>query len=196
MKKNTAMAVTGDVGAGKSTVAGLFEALGGVRIDADLVVGELWRTKEVADTAVGRWGGGILDRSGRVMHKAVAGIIFENRAEYDWATSLLHPRVRKEIQRRVDLLGNEQWAVVEIPLLFESGVADWVTATIFVAASRETRLERCRVRGWDEAEMTRRESFFLPSEERMALSDYVVQNDGDFEALKKQVNKIHDAAVK
>ena len=193
MTTGTVIAVTGDVGAGKSTVSRLFESLGGFLIDADRVVAELWLRPEVIAAAVERWGTDILD-GGRVVHARVAQRVFAgNRREYDWLTALLHPRVKEEIKRRLDLLRVDgKWAVVEIPLLFEAGVASWVTVKVFVTASREVRLARCRARGWDEAEMARRESFFMPSPERMALSDYVVRNDGDLNELGEAVKRIYN----
>jgi dephospho-CoA kinase len=193
------MAVTGEVGAGKSTVARLLESLGGALIDADRVVADLWRTPEIVAAAVGRWGEEVLDGAGRVVHKAVADRVFaeSGRAEYEWLSRLLFPRVRKELDRRVGRLRAEDWCVVvvEIPLLFEAGVASWVTVKVFVTAPRPVRAARCRARGWDEAEMARRERFFMPSEERMALSDRVVHNDGGLEALGEAVEKIYNEAV-
>jgi dephospho-CoA kinase len=186
------MAVTGDVGAGKSTVSRLFEALGGFLIDADRVVAELWRRPEVIGAALERWGRGILDEDGRVVHASVAGIIFPNRVEYEWAMALLHPLVRKEIARRLELPRAEDWAIVEIPLLFEGGVPPWVTVRVFVTAPLALRVERCRVRGWDGAELAKRESFFMESERRMALSDFVVRNDGSPEDLKLAVKGVYD----
>jgi dephospho-CoA kinase len=191
------MAVTGEPGAGKSTVSKLFESFGGILIDADRVVADLWRTPEVAAVAVERWGKDVLDGAGHIVHKAVAGRIFaaSGRAEYDWLSRFLQPRIRRELERRVGLLGAEEWAVAEIPLLFETGVASWVTVKVFVTARREVRAARCRARGWDEAEMARRESFFMPSERRMVLSDYVVHNDGGLDELKETVEKIYNEVV-
>jgi dephospho-CoA kinase len=187
------MAVTGEVGAGKSTVAGLLASFGGVLIDADRVVADLWRTPEVVGAAVGRWGKGVLDGAGCIVHRAVAERIFaeSGRAEYDWLSRFLHPRVREELGRRVSCLGSGEWAVVEIPLLFEAGVASWVTVKVFVTASRTVRAARCRARGWDEAEMARRETFFMPSDQRVSLSDHVVRNDGTLDELRKAVENLY-----
>ena len=160
-------AVTGDVGAGKSTVSGILESMGWALIDADRIVADLWRTSGVMEAAVGRWGEGILE-NGAVARSKVGALIFGDRIEYDWAMNLLHPLVKKEMRLRVETLKGEGRPVVtEIPMLFEAGVEPWVDWKVFVAASRGVRLKRCLARGWDEAEMTRRESFFIPSEERM-----------------------------
>ena len=93
----------------------------------------------------------------------------------------------------MDDRGGEErrWAVVEIPMLFEVGRPDWLTSVVFVTAPWEVRVERCRVqRGWDEAELRRREGFFLPSEERMKRSDFVINNAGNLAALEADVRRI------
>ena len=192
----TAVAVTGDVGAGKFTAARLFESLGGTRFDADAVVAELWRCPDVVASAVGRWGPEILDSEGRAVPARIAARFFSSQAEYDWGCALLHPRVRAELARRVAALDpGREWAVAEIPMLFESGVPDWVSATVFVTAPWGVRMERCRARGWDEAELRRREAFFLPSEARIARSDFVVHNDGGLEDLERSVRLVCERVV-
>ena len=184
----TAVGVTGDVGAGKSTVARLMEAAGGVRLDADAVALSLWERPDIRMAAAARWGEGILDPSGGIDRRAVAGRIFSDPVEHRWCCDLLHPLVMTELERRVAGLSPIKWAVVEIPLLFESGRPDWLTSVVFVTAPWEVRAARCRAqRGWDEAELRRREGFFLPSEERMKLSDFVINNAGDLTELERRV---------
>jgi dephospho-CoA kinase len=187
------MAITGDVGAGKSTVSGILQSKGWALIDADRIVAGLWRTSGVIDAAVERWGEGILD-NGAVTHSKVGALIFNDMAEYDWAMGLIHPLVKKEMLLRVEELKGEGGPIAaEIPMLFEAGVASWVTLKTFVTASREVRLKRCAARGWDEAEVSRRESFFMPSNERMALSDFVIRNDGTLDELRKNIDEACDA---
>ena len=77
-------------------------------------------------------------------------------------------------------------------MLFEAGVPGWVTATVFVTADRAVRLERCRQRGWDEAELARREAFFIAGATRRARSDYVVENNGTLEELREAVLGIYE----
>ena len=190
MTPMAALAVTGDVGAGKSAAARLMEDMGAARFDADVIAGEMWRRPDVLRAALSRWGPGILDPEGRVAHRAVAARIFTDRAEYQWCCALLHPLVMEDLERRVLALPRDRWAVAEIPLLFEAGRPWWVAAAVFVTAPRDVRLARCRQRGWDEAELERREGFFLPSGERMARSDFVLRNDGNLEALKAGILRI------
>ena len=191
----TVIAITGDVGAGKSTVAKIFESLGGFLIDADCVVAELWKTPDMIRAAVGRWGAAVLGEEGHILHKPVADRIFSDKAEYDWLTGLLYPQVMNTMKNAIenaieDRAETRKWGIAEIPLFFEAGGASWVTATVFVTPSRDVRVARCRRRGWSEAEMERRESFFLPRQERMRRSDHVIENNGNLEMLKKNVQAL------
>ncbi|MDR1740515.1 MAG: dephospho-CoA kinase [Synergistaceae bacterium] len=183
------LAVTGEVGAGKSTAAKLLAAaLGAPLIDADAIVASLWKTGAMADLASGRWGVGVLNDDGTVRHAEVAARIFTDKAEYAWLMSVIHPLVMGEIDRRAEEAG--ALCVAEIPLLFESGRRRGNMRAVFVMAPRCVRLARCTERGWDEEELTRREGFFLPARERAAMSDYVIDNGGSLDALNEAVRKI------
>ncbi len=161
-----------------------------MRLDADAIALEQWRRPDVAQAAARRWGRQVLDPSGGIVRGTVAGRIFADRTEYDWACGLIHPLVMAELERRVAELSPDRWAVAEVPLLFEVGRPSWVTAAVFVTAPRALRIARCRQRGWDEAELTRREAFYLPSDERMALSDFVLNNEGDLASLRREAEAI------
>jgi len=184
-------AITGDIGAGKSTAAKIFEEMGALRIDADDIVKELWQDKEIISKATVRWGVQIIDSSKegvKVNFKAIANIIFGDPNENRFACELLHPKVMQIIEDRVRIANG--WVIIEIPLLFECGVPAWVNRTIFITAPKEVRENRCRSRGWNELEIKKRESFYLPSEERIKRSDFLIKNDGDFEELKKKLSKL------
>lgn len=174
--------LTGDVGAGKSSAARIWKGLGAMVIDADRVAKDLWEDPEILTHAVRRWGRGILDSSGRLLPSQVAGIVFENRDEYRWLCDLLHPGTRSEMERRAESAGG--WIVAEIPLLFENGVPWWVDMTVYVTASLECRIDRNAHRDWDEAEIRRRESWFMPTEKKVTLADRVIENTGTLEELR------------
>ena len=193
----TVVVVTGDAGAGKSTVARLMEAAGGLRLDADALALDLWRHPDVAEAALARWGRDVLDVAGNVDRRAIAARIFNSDEDYRWCCGLLHPLVMGELARRVSELAPPQWAVAEVPLFFEAAGpppgtrAPWATHVVFVTAPFEARLSRCREqRGWDEAELRRREGFFLPSASRMAWSDFVINNEGALPNLEAAVRDV------
>ncbi len=179
------MAVTGDIGAGKSTASGIFARLMGCdTVDADVVTSELWERGDVKSIAVSRWGSGILDTHGNIIRQEVAGHIFGDEEEHKFCNALIHPLVMARLQEITRTLDT---AVLEIPLLPEAGRPEWVDDVVYVSADFSVRAERCRVsRGWSNDELLRREKFLLPHEARMAMCDYVIRNESSLQELERQ----------
>lgn len=184
--------LAGGIGSGKSEVARILASLGCMVVDSDKDAKEALDRPEVRDQLVSWWGRGILDPSGRVARKAVSDIVFKGGSDKDRAAleALIHPILRS---RRADLREQAQAvgaraAVIDAPLLFEAGVDAECDAVMFVDAPRDLRLARIKAsRGWDEAELIRRESAQLPVEEKRRRSTVVVFNNGSLEALRPRV---------
>ncbi len=183
-----ALGVTGDVGAGKSTLTRLWSEMGASVIDADRIVRDLWKRPRVIAGAVSLWGEAVLDEAGKICSAAVAAIAFKDGEEYRRLNALLHPLVRIEMNRMASCL--EGWVVAEIPLLFETGAPEWIDASVYVTSPERARIERNAFRGWAGGEIERRESFLLPSEEKIKRADIVLENDGDLEALAKKAEEM------
>ncbi|MCL1940327.1 MAG: dephospho-CoA kinase [Synergistaceae bacterium] len=184
-------AITGDIGAGKSTAAKIFEEMGALRIDADEIAKGLWQDREIFSKALARWGDRIIDGGSdgeKPNLKAIAEIIFGDPDENRFACELLHPKTLQIMEGKIKAA--QGWVVAEIPLLFECGVPAWVNRTIFVTASPKIREDRCRSRGWGELEIAKRESFYISSEERKKRSDFLIINDGGLEELSKKLSKL------
>ncbi len=181
-------AVTGDVGAGKSTLTACWRRMGASVIDADEIVRSLWRRPDTVAGAVSLWGGEVVDEDGAIIHSRVAVRAFSDASEYRRLCDLLHPLVRVEMERAASSL--EGWVVAEIPLLFEGGLPWWVDLSVYVSTPLERRVELNRVRGWDKGEITRREGFLLPSDEKRRLSTYVVENSGTLDELTAQAEAL------
>ncbi len=186
----TTAVVTGDIGAGKSTAAKLLaEKLSCPLLDADKIAAELWHDDEVKKIFVSRWGSEILDSSGEIIKTEISRRIFFNIEEYKFCNSILHPLVMKELGVRSEKLGaKSKNLVIEIPLLFEAQANLLPACVIFVAANFETRSLRCfEQRGWSIDELKRRESFLMPREKKISMSDFVIHNDGTLEELKQKI---------
>lgn len=174
--------LTGDVGAGKSTLSSIWRASGAHVIDADAIVSDIWKDEEMIALAVDRWGIRIISGSGKPDHAVISGIVFENDEEYRWVCNKIHPIVRKRMAEMARCL--EGWVVAEIPLLFENGVADWIDLTVYVEAPLETRLSRNSHRGWGLEEIRKREGRLMERTRKMELADFIVTNDGSLEKLR------------
>lgn len=185
------IAVTGDIGAGKSTAAKLLaQKLSCEYINADKTAKSLWLRDDVKAQAVNQWGTSILDSEGRIVIPKIAELIFSDERNNKFCNSLIHPLVMTELE---EISRSLPCSVIEIPLLFEAGHHEWVDAVVYVAAEFELRVRRCEIqRGWSIDELVRREKFLLPSEEKIAASDFLIHNDKSISALEEQINKLGD----
>lgn len=105
--------LTGDVGAGKSTVSSVWASLGAHVVSADTIVAALWKRNEMVELAAGRWGERILRPGMALDHSAISRIVFGDEKEYRWVCETIHPLVREEMERVVESL--DGWIVAEIP---------------------------------------------------------------------------------
>lgn len=170
--------LTGDVGAGKSTLSKIWEGMGALIIDADRIAREMWDLPEVRVKAAARWGGGFFDGDQRAVYAAIAAKIFSNEDEYKFVSELLHPPTMAKIEDMVRKTSG--WTVVEIPLLFEYGRPVWIDYVVYVSALLEERINRNSARGWDAREIERREARLMAREKKMTMSEYVLDNSGSF----------------
>ena len=180
--------LTGSVSAGKSAALEALARLGAATVSSDAIVHDLLATDEMRGVLVDRWGdevasGGELDRS------KVAEIVFRDSDELSWLESQLHPRVGQAIAEWRERLGPEvRVAVVEVPLLFESGMEGVFDAVLAITAPLEVRAERADAKGLGELEG--RESRLLPEAEKAARSDFVVANDGSVADLEAKLEAL------
>jgi dephospho-CoA kinase len=183
--------LTGGIGAGKSTALAAFERLGGAVLSTDAVVHELYESDEVRDAVVERFGpevapDGIVDR------RVLAGHAFATSEDRAWLEGLLWPRVGARMAEwRVGLEASSpppRAAVVEVPLLFESGMNHGFDATVAVVADERVRSERAAARG--HAALDKRGARQLSQEEKAELATYVVLNDGTVEELEEKLSAV------
>ncbi|MFW5653099.1 MAG: dephospho-CoA kinase, partial [Planctomycetota bacterium] len=186
--------VAGGIGSGKSAVARQLATEGCIVSNADDEVRTLLRRPDVRDELVNWWGDRILDPDGAIDRRAVADIVFNNDAERKRLEAYLHPRVSEQRRTRWEAIeaGKADTAdaetpadgstsvvafVIDAPLLFEAGLDHECDAVIFVHADREVRLTRVREnRGWDSAELDRREQAQWPLDLKRERADHTIVN--------------------
>lgn len=180
--------LTGGIAAGKSEALRAFERLGAETISADEVTHELLGTDEVRSLLVDRWGdevapGGEIDRA------KVAEIVFADPAELAWLESELHPRVGARMAEwRHGLAPGAAVAVVEVPLLFETGMEPLFDSTLAVIAADEIREQRAADR--DITALEGRSGRQLSQDEKAARATHVVVNDGDLSDLEASISEL------
>jgi dephospho-CoA kinase len=184
----------GGPGSGKSFVARLFAEEGCGIIDADRIAREALQRPEVKRQLVDWWGEDVLDAEGNVDRAAVGKIAFGDADELRRLESVVHPKVHeKREQMRSEMREDPMIrAIVEdCPLLIESELDKGCDALVFVEAPRSVRLERVqRHRGWEEAELDRREQKQLPLDTKRERADYVVDNAQDEAEVHRSVRRV------
>lgn len=185
--------LTGGIAAGKSEALRILADLGAETVSTDGLVHELLGTTEVRDQLVDRWGPGVAP-GGEVDRAAVAAIVFERPEELRWLESLLHPRVGERVRRWTEKLpATAQVAVVEVPLLFEGGMASIFDATITVVAADEHRLARAAARGTGELEG--RNGRQLSQEEKAVQATFVIENHGSVPDLERELKRLYPELI-
>lgn len=188
--------IVGGIGSGKSEVARALGRLGCVVTDSDVQAREILTRPIVRERLVEWWGQSVLGVDGRVDRAAVAKIVFSDPASRRRLEELVHPLIHAERRALIERVAKEGTGtvpavIVDAPLLFEAGVDRECDAVIFVDAPWEVRLKRVkRTRGWDAAELERREAAQLPLEEKRRRSGFVVDNGGsraDVEGRAREV---------
>ena len=178
--------LTGGIAAGKSEALAAFGRLGAETISSDAVVHELLDSEELRERLVERWGpqvapGGAIDR------RRIGEIVFGQPEELTWLEAQLHPRVGDRIAAwRRSLDPDTGFAVVEVPLLFETPLAGAFDVTVAVVADEKVRRRRAEQRG--QALVDERAARQLEQDEKAARADYVVRNDSSLEDLEQELS--------
>jgi dephospho-CoA kinase len=179
------------MGAGKSTALAALEQSGAAVLSTDRVVHELYDSPDVRQAVVERFGPEVAP-DGEVDRGALAQTAFATPEGRAWLEGLLWPRVGARIQqwrREVERADPPPAAaVIEVPLLFESGMQDAFDATIAVVAAEQLRASRAESRGHQALdERTARQ---LSQKEKAERATYVVVNDGSVEELQANLTSI------
>jgi dephospho-CoA kinase len=185
---NLIVGLTGGMGCGKSTVAALFARHGFEPLDADQVVrDELLPDPEVVAALRGKFGDAIIDPDGRVSRKRLAHVVFADDDALHWLENLLHPRLHAR-WRALFAAARGRKFIVEVPLLFETGMNNWFDFTLCVTTDSALQLRRLEERGIAPELARQRLAKQLPLARKCELADFVILNDGSLQFLGEQVS--------
>lgn len=183
--------LTGGIAAGKSESLMALERLGVATLSSDAVVHELLNSDEVRSLLVDEFGPDIVE-DGEVDRGRIAEQVFGDDERREWLEGVLWPRVGQRIHEwRTDLEQRDsppRAAVVEVPLLFESGMESGFDATIAVIADESVREERAAARG--HTGVASRTARQLSQEEKSQRADFTVRNDGTLDELERKLSDV------
>lgn len=191
---NYLVGLTGGIGSGKSTVAGMFAELGARIVDTDLISHQLTSADgEAIDAIRASFGERYVAADGSLDREAMRTLVFANPDEKRRLEAILHPRILVQTRQQAKSPTDAPYTLIMVPLLFESGrYRDWLQRIVTVDCSEETqiahtiqrsRLDKTAIRAIMAQQISR--------SERTRLADEVIHNDGSLDDLKSQVVGIH-----
>lgn len=187
------LGLIGQIGAGKSTAAGVLAGRGGAVIDADKLGHAALDVPAVKDALVAKWGTGILKPDGTVNRRAIAGIVFGDEAEKRFLEATVFPVIGAMAEAAIRTAKADpatRFVVLDAAVMLEAGWAGVADKLLFLAAPRDVRLDRLHRRaGWTDSDLTAREASQWPAAEKMARADAVVVNDGTVEDLAHRLKR-------
>jgi dephospho-CoA kinase len=189
--------LTGGIGSGKSTVARRFAELGALVIDADALAREVVEpgTDGLA-AVVAEFGEQVLDGDGRLDRPALAQLVFGDEAARGRLNAIVHPRVRARAAELIAAAPPGTVVVQDVPLLVETGQADTYDLVVVVEAPEELRVRRlARDRGMSADEVRARMAAQASDEQRRAVADVVLVNDGTPDDLRAKVDQLWRSRV-
>ncbi len=200
MKKKTNttffLGITGGIACGKSLVYKYFLDFGVKGISADNICRELMSPRGAAISEVKKhFGSGVISEDGTINRRRLGEIVFSDPGKLSILNGIMHPMVKDAItlwrEGIKSLRPVEKLAVLEIPLLFETGDYFWLDAVVVVSSSRQKSIERMIKRDvLTEKQSNERYNAQLSLEWKKKKADFIIENNGDKEAAKRSAWEI------
>jgi dephospho-CoA kinase len=188
--------LTGGIGSGKSAVAAAFAKRGATVIDADILARQVVAPRSDGLREIAALWPQAIRPDGALDRPAMAQIVFSDETARARLNAITHPRVRA-LAAAIEAAAPDGLIVHVIPLLFEGDAWRGFEKTVLVFAPFEARIARVIARdGTDRAAVERRMAAQIDPELARSRADYVIENDGDLEALRERSNRCYDALLR
>lgn len=195
--------LVGGIGSGKSAVASWLAARRNVVIvNGDEAGHQVLKQREVKRRIRERFGDSVFDEQGEIIRSALARVVFgptsghrQARAELE---SIVHPEIRKVFHEAILAARSSraEAVILDAAVLLESGWRDLCDTVVFVDAPRAVRLRRIvENRGWDEAQLQKREASQWPVESKRSAADELVDNSGSLAEAGRQLERVLDRVL-
>ncbi|RMF18085.1 MAG: dephospho-CoA kinase [Candidatus Dadabacteria bacterium] len=188
------VAITGNIGSGKSTVARLLGRRGAVVIDADQLARDVVAPGTPGAAAIrDAFGDEVFDVHGELDRKALGAVVFADPDARRRLEQITHPAIRAEMMQRIARAQRQAppLIVLEVPLLFEGGMDRMFPDVLLVAADDDVRRQRIAARdSLPAAEIDNRMRSQMPQQEKLERARWVIWNNGGLDALEAAVERL------
>jgi dephospho-CoA kinase len=188
-KKKLIIGLTGQIGCGKSTALAYLASKGIFTISTDGLAGKLLTLEKCYSKIINRFGKKILNKEGTLSRSLLSEVIFTDKTKRKWLEGLLHPLI---IENTIFLIENcrEKIAVIDAPLLFETGFDKHCDITVSIIADKKTQKERLLQRGWSQRHASGRIKTQFSNALKAELSDIIIVNDSSLKHFHHKLNDL------
>lgn len=182
------VAITGNIASGKSVVQEILETSGFAVFDADIAAHELLDDNSAVLETFADFD--ILE-NGKISREKLGKIVFNNKNLLEKLNAIIHPLVRAEIEAFFAENSDKNIVFAAVPLLYECGMENMFDRVVLIQTSDSVRLERLIKRsGYSREYALKRLESQMPQDKKAAKADFIINNDGDFGALTRQVSTL------
>ncbi len=187
--------ITGGLGTGKTSTAGVFKSLGAASLDADRMAHAALKKNTASYKRIVRaFGSSILDRYGKINRTRLATLTFGSKKALKKLCDIIHPIVLKKIREKVNRIkssGCVPAVVIDAPLLIETNLHKIADCLIVVKTSRRVQIDRAMEKtGLTLEEVKRRIKSQMPLSKKIKMADHIIDNEGRKSDMKKMIKKI------
>lgn len=181
--------LSGNIGCGKSSLSNIFKEEHIDVVDADIVARHIFEDEELLETVFKKFGPSIKNKDGSLNRKALGNIVFNDDKKLVELNNITHPRIKEKIFNQIEDIRNQNKsiAILDAALLVEGGYLKDVDLLLIVTCDENVQIERIKLRdNCTKEEALSRINSQMSQTEKAKYADYIIDNSGTLEELKKK----------
>ena len=197
MKSKLYIGLSGGIASGKSLVSDEFSLLGADIIDTDIIARELvFPGSKTLHEIVSNFGNDVLQADGNLNRKLMRQMIFNKADKRKTLERIMHPKIQNEVQSKI-LSSSGPYQIIVVPLLLKSPILSYIHRVLIIDCNEKTQIDRLKSRDNISEKLAKKMILSQSSrDERLAIADDIILNDGSLEKIKTEAKKLNDFYIK